>query len=144
MKYRPKTSRQLTAILMAATLGLAAASSVADGKGQRMFDRADADGDGFLSIDEFKLQGPPEPRADPDGDGQITRAEFNDHASARGEDMLDQANERFSNMDLNGDDIVTRDEAREAAFNRLDQDQNGYLSPEEMKRPRHRHGERQG
>ena len=145
MKYRTKTSKQLTAILIAGTLGLAAGTSIAeDGKGMRMFDRADANGDGYISFDEFEIPGRRANRADLDGDGQLTREEINEHASSRGDDMVDRANEHFSNMDLNGDDVVTQEEAREAAFTRLDQDQDGYLSMEEMKQMKRRHGKRQG
>ncbi len=146
MKYQPKSSNQLTSLLVATILCFLGANAFAEGgKAKRMFERADANGDGMISFDEFQGKKPREPRADLDGDGQVTREEMNEHASAKGDAILEKANEHFSRMDINGDDVITAEEAKEAAFNRLDKDQDGYLTPKELKRAKkRRHDRRQG
>lgn len=125
-------------LVLGTALSLSGASVAAEGK--RMFERFDTDGDGFISLEEFQPPKRRERHVDLNDDGQITRAEVTEHAAARSEEMLERANEHFSEMDLNGDDIVTSEEAKTAMFQRLDKDQDGYLSPEELKRPRHRPG----
>lgn len=144
MKYRFKTSKQLTIILTAAILGLTGATAIAEGKGKRMFEQADADGDGYISFEEFQPPKQRARRADLDGDGQITRAEMTEHANTKGDEILERADEHFTRMDANGDDVVTQEEARQAVFNRLDQDQDGYLSKKEMKRAKKRRDNRKG
>ena len=141
MKYQPKTSKHLTSILVAATLAMAAGTSIAEGpRAKRMFERADTNGDGYISLEEFQLPGRREHPADIDGDGQLTRAEMTEHATTRSEEMLTRATERFTSMDLNGDDVVTADEARQSMFSHMDKDGDGLLSKDELKRPKRRPG----
>ena len=53
--------------------------------------------------------------------------------------------ERFSKQDLDGDGQITRDEMRLAAFTRMDENQDGFLSAEELKPRRDSRGmKRQG
>ncbi|MFT4797503.1 MAG: Ca2+-binding EF-hand superfamily protein [Candidatus Azotimanducaceae bacterium] len=107
-----------------------------NGQGKRMFDRMDADGDSYISFNEFKQPGKNRgPRADLDGNGEVTQAEVAQHVAEKNAEMAEKANRRFEKMDLNEDGVVTKDEARETAFYRLDQNQDGFLSPEELKRP---------
>jgi len=116
------------------------------GPGQRKFDKVDSDGDGYVSFEEFKA--PPRKRghrADLDGNGDVTRAEVSQHIAERNGEMSERANEHFAKMDLNGDDVVTREEAKQAAFYRMDKDQDGVLSPAELKRPKRKnHGKKHG
>lgn len=119
-----------------------AAISEPKGPGKKMFDRFDSDGDGYISFEEFQ---PPRegmgPRADLDGNGEVTRAEVSEHVTAQAAEMSERANHRFEKMDMNGDGVVTKLEAKEAAFYRMDKDQDGFLSAEELKRPHKRpHG----
>ncbi len=127
-------------LVLGTALSLSGVGAAAEGK--RMFKRIDSNGDGVITLDEFQLPRHREREVDLNDDGQITRAEMTEHASARSEEMLERATEHFTAMDLNGDDVVTADEARTAMFNRLDKDQDGVLTPEEMKRPKHRPGKR--
>ena len=145
MKYRSKTTKYLTVSLIAAILSLTGASAIAEGgKGKRMFEKADLDGDRLISFDEFQPRKQRGTRADLDRDGQVTRSEMNEHANSRSDDILERAEQHFSRMDLNGDDIITKEEARQAAFNHLDKDEDGHLSPKEMKRAKQRHNNRKG
>lgn len=137
MKFREIA---LTTILLAIS---GASLAEPNGQGKRMFDRMDADGDRYISFDEFKQPGKDRgPRADLDGNGEVTQEEVAQHiaqkSAEKNAEMAEKANNRFAKMDLNGDGVVTKDEARETAFYRMDQDQDGFLSAEELKRPRFR------
>ncbi|MFT7247209.1 MAG: Ca2+-binding EF-hand superfamily protein [Candidatus Azotimanducaceae bacterium] len=97
-----------------------------------------------MSFDEFKQPGKDRgPRADIDGNGEVTQAEVTQHVAEKNAEMAEKANRRFAKMDLNGDGVVIKDEAREAMFYRMDQDQDGFLSAEELKPP-HRGGKGRG
>ncbi|MFT7246022.1 MAG: Ca2+-binding EF-hand superfamily protein, partial [Candidatus Azotimanducaceae bacterium] len=59
-----------------------------NGHGKRMFDRMDADGDSFISFDEFKQPGKDRgPRADIDGNGEVTQAEVTQHVAEKNAEM---------------------------------------------------------
>lgn len=129
-----------TTLGLAFVLSLTAVSASAEGK--RKFDRFDTNGDGVISFNEFEMPKHRGRKADLNEDGQVTREEVNEHAQARSQEMLERASQHFSRMDLNGDDVVTPEEAKEAMFYRLDKDGDGYLSPKELKRPERRPGKR--
>jgi Ca2+-binding EF-hand superfamily protein len=138
MMQKQTVMKMLRGFIVATGTSLVAASALADGEGKRMFDRIDSDGDGYVSFSEFKLPRQPERKADLNNDGQVTREEVIEHASARADEMRERATAHFARMDLNGDNVITEEEAKEAMFYHLDSDQDGYLSPEELKRPKHR------
>jgi Ca2+-binding EF-hand superfamily protein len=114
---------------------------------QRMLERMDDNEDGVISMEEF--QPPMEGRmshADTDGDGAVTLAELNQHRAERMADKEAQRvdrqteaatkmAERFQAMDSDGSGSVTPEEARLAAFNHMDRNQDGNLSVEELHRP---------
>lgn len=140
----PSLLKKLTIASLAVSMSLLSITSFAEGNGgKRMFDRIDVDGNGVISFDEFKPPRMDKPRkADLNEDGQLTQEEVIEHAQQRGDDMVERASEHFAKMDLDGNGIVTSEEAREAAFYRMDKDQDGYLSPEELKRPKRGKGRR--
>lgn len=138
MKHQTNLQLRFYTLVLGTALTLSAGTAAAEGK--RMFKRIDSNGDGVITIDEFKLPKRRELEVDLNDDGEITRAEMTEHATARSAEMLEHAAERFDSMDLNGDDVVTAEEAKQAMFTRLDKDQDGVLTPEELKRPRHKPG----
>lgn len=85
------------------------------------FNENDIDGDGLLSMEEM-LAAAPRPR-------------FGGGAAMR-DRIAERVTEQFTSMDSDGDDFVSRIEASEATFLRMDADGNGLLSMEEMKPPR--------
>jgi Ca2+-binding EF-hand superfamily protein len=136
-------------VLATLFLGLSAtAIAEPDGKGKHRFDRFDLNGDGYLSFEEFTPPGhepehkpghKPGHRADLDENGEITREEMTTHIAERNLEISERANRRFDQMDADGDGVVTSQEAKEAAFYRLDKDQDGFLSAAELKHPHKRH-----
>ena len=109
--------------------------------------RLDTDDDGFISREEFEMPNHRRAkRADADGDGAITLAEIaeqQDKAEARTQERAAPAREkaaaRFTNMDADGDGAVTQEEAENFAFSKLDKDDDGYLSREEMRKQMRKH-----
>ncbi|NQV70370.1 MAG: EF-hand domain-containing protein [Pseudohongiella sp.] len=105
----------------------------------------DSDGNGVLTIDEF-LNGRPGPgfgdrgrrgdRGDRSGDGRPQR-EPSDEQAARMQEMQEmmaqRATEQFQEMDTDGDDLVSFDEFQQANFLRMDADNNGVLSAQELR-----------
>lgn len=121
-----------------------------DGHASRMMAHLDSNGDGLVSMDEF--QNPPTDhgpgrhlfdRADLDGDGAITqdemataRAERQARAQAQMAEQASRMDQLFVEMDSDGDGSVTSMEMRNHAFARMDENQDGYLSAEEVRPPR--------
>ena len=119
------------------------------GHGERAIQHLDDDGDGVISIEEFRTpNGRMLKRADMNCDGMITRDEIEQHHTARSAEMEQEQADRFvrrqermdahfAEMDSDGDGSITTDEARFAMFSRMDKNNDGYLSADEIKRPRH-------
>ena len=141
--------------------GLAATTFAADGteRGQRGLAAMDTDGDGSISFEEFSVaQAEFLARLDSDANGVLTideflngragrrdrggdspPAEFDAERSAEMQAMMSQrASERFQEMDLNDDAIVTIDEFTKANFLNLDSDNNGVLTGTELRRQQRR------
>ena len=134
-----------------ATVTLTAVSQAQPGGGIARFDQ---DGDGLVSREEFAT--PPQrrgprlfERADSDGDGAVTYEELQTTITERSEKMAGFAEQRFGEMDLNGDQVLTREEVLEHGFSKADADGDGFISEDEARANRehmrgHRRGNRSG
>ena len=102
----------------------------------------DKDNDGLISRNEFRLIDERQmSRSDLNRDGQVSKEEI--LLSQKREDLRDEKRkakrremmqQRFSDMDVNGDDIVTEEEAKDHAFSTLDKNRDGYVSLTEMRK----------
>ncbi len=97
--------------------------------------RLDSDDNGVLSLDEF-LNGRPGPRAGLRGGDQADNQDSDARREERRERMAQRAEERFMQMDLDGDELVTEAEFKEATFQQMDRDNNGLLEADELRPPR--------
>ena len=144
--------RKLTLMAAAGALAIGGASVALAQKGDRGggMERADANGDGVITLEEAKVQGAERfAKMDANGDGALTR-----------EDREARGAQRFAETDANGDGEITPDEmtaAREkrqaaradkraerqaAMFERLDTDGSGGLSQAEMEAAKEMRAER--
>lgn len=104
------------------------------------FRDGDRDGDGRISLPEFRNMGRAEFAAiDGDGDGAISGPEFRAYRPSRAARPADPARAArrgiFARLDGNDDGVVTAaemDDARAATFGHQDGDANGTLSPGEF------------
>jgi Ca2+-binding EF-hand superfamily protein len=130
-------------------IGSASTSAFANRDGCRAVTRLDTDGDDLVSLDEFQASegrhgGRMLENADLNGDGAVTLEEANEARNERMAErqaemaermakMATRLQETFAKMDTDGDGAVTRDEMQRFAFNRIDENQDGYLSADEFK-----------
>ena len=134
-----------TSLAAAFAVSLAAPALAApDGpaRGERMFERLDANKDGVLTADELGARVERLMEADANKDGKLTKAEIRDFHEAR---MAEHEKRRFP--DENGDGVVSRSEwskSRDAAFDELDANKDGKLTREELEAAHgmHRHHRR--
>jgi len=128
----------IVAILGAGSALAATGGDNANNGDKRMkdrFDRLDQDGNGRVDAEEFKAGGKfLFGKMDVDGDGVIAMAELEEHERA------DRLAKRFERMDADGDGKVTTAEFAQAGvklFQRLDENEDGYLSRGELEKRRH-------
>lgn len=131
--------------VVGATMAATAAAQPGQGRHrpdpEAVIERFDSNGDGMLSLDEFREPpgaGDRFAKADADGDGAVSldeiRARIDDGADRR----LAKAEERFAQSDTDGDGRVTAAERKAALFAELDADGDGLLAADEMSRSRDR------
>jgi len=147
--------RKTIALVLSAGLGLTAVAGAAlADKGQGMFGRADTNGDGFVSKEEFAAgRKAMFAKLDANGDGTVDQAEldkareaWHEHksqqtgSSAQAETPNKEHHGRFmARIDTNNDGKVTTEEfaaAGDAMFAKFDANGDGKLAQDEM--PKHR------
>lgn len=113
---------------------------------QERLKAADANADGFISLDEAKASLPRLyanfAAIDSDGDGRISVAEF--EAARKLHRAGGSRGQGWKKWDTNGDGVLTREEVANAprlsqGFDALDTDASGTLTPEELRAARQRH-----
>lgn len=112
---------------------------------ERIISRLDIDGDGGLSLEEFRVPPRADARfdeADADGDGVVTLAEFESRLEERSEQMLEHARSMFLHADVDGDGTVTDNERKTLLFNRIDNNGDGVISADELGAMREMHHKR--
>jgi Ca2+-binding EF-hand superfamily protein len=113
-----------------------------DGKRMsKIMSHLDTDENGTISLSEFQMpegRDAPDMRMDLNGDGTISRDEVTEAASQHSEKAL----ARFDDADLDGNGVITPDERRQVAFNRIDSDADGQLTQSEMRKARKEMGKR--
>ena len=123
------------------TTGLLLGSSMALAQPHGGILNLDSDGDGRVSFEEFRLpprhRGPmPFERADSDEDGAVSRDEMIS-AFAAGQDEREQRMmEHFDSLDEDGNGVVSQNEIRRQVFDRMDADGDGYVTEEEAQAAR--------
>lgn len=124
----------MAALILMATAGAALATEPTLPRGERAFQRLDADSDGKVSVNELKPKAVKRfLRLDDDQNGTVTTAEI-DTWLKRG---LERRKERMlGRLDQNKDGSVTRDEVDayiDALFNGADGDKDGSLTLAEIR-----------
>lgn len=151
---------KLVAIALSAGIGLTVLAGAASAdRGPGMFQRADTDGDGFVTRDEFSTgRSQMFARLDANGDGVVEQAELDQAREAfhrrmhgpadawgdMGPKVKGERHGRFlQRMDANGDGSISAEEfaaAGDRMFARLDENGDGRIAKDEL--PKHRrHGD---
>lgn len=132
----------ITAAILMTLSGAAAADHPM--RGDRVIERLDQNGDGLVSLEEFQPPGERRSRmmimADTNQDGIVTMDEIMArHAErmAEAEARRQKRQARFAafikDLDSDNNGIVTEAEARVATFNRMDEDEDGFISADEFR-----------
>src|SRR5690606_12441386 len=107
----------------------------AHGRGGHAFERADADGDGLVTRDEFlSARAEHFTKRDRNGDGFIDQADLDEHAAKRPR-VAKRMRIMIAHMDADGDGKVSQAEFVEAGakmFDRVDTDHSASLDKAEL------------
>lgn len=136
--------------LGAGTLALAQKDGARGDRGQKMFDRVDADSDGRITAAEAQaFRDERFRRLDANADGQVTKAEMQDARSKRRAERKERRAERraqrmakrFEKTDTNGNGALDRNEfdrMAAARFQRMDANGDGAVTRDEIRSMRGR------
>ena len=156
--------RKTIALVMSAGLGLAALAGAASAdKGQGMFGRADTNGDGFVSKEEFAAgRDKMFAKFDANSDGAIDQAEVDkareawkqrraEKAQAEGTTQAEKPKKDrpgfLARLDTNSDGKVTTQEfaaAGDQMFAKFDANGDGKLAQDEMPKRKHKQAPAEG
>ena len=156
--------RKTIALVMSAGLGLAALAGAASAdKGQGMFGRADTNGDGFVSKEEFAAgRDKMFAKFDANSDGAIDQAEVDkareawkqrraEKAQADGTTQAEKPKKEhkgfLARLDTNSDGKVTTQEfaaAGDQMFAKFDANGDGKLAQDEMPKRKHKQAPAEG
>ena len=134
------TKYLMAGLASAVLLSPIAASAQDHGKNRgpsprQMFERADANNDGKLTLEEMLLQSSTRfDKSDANGDGEISVEEMT--AAIQRERDERRARRRMKRLDFNGDGKVTKDEITTRAkkrFSMMDRDDNGVVEKSELR-----------
>ena len=134
-----------TIVLSSLTVLTLGAVALAGPRGAHSFEKLDGNGDGKVTPAEMKRVAVERiVAADTDGDNAATPAEMKAHRQAM---RSERQAKRFASKDKNGDGALTPDELSrmpESVFQKLDTDDSGSLSAEELaaKRSKRHRGKR--
>jgi len=153
MEY-PRIAVLLGCLALVPATALAADEPARAAPGER-WAALDTDGDGAVSLAEAEAGAPGFARNfgrfDADSDGRVTREEMHNAREAGRAQAQARAEERWQAADTNGDGSIDLAEAQTGMpraaqnFGRIDADNNGLLSRDEMRGAmRERHAQRQG
>lgn len=126
-------------ILLTATQAFSQAESPGEGRGRRqkghLLKRADTNGDGQISRDEWTRKARGFDRLDRNHDGAIT----GDEAQAAARERIERRRKALERIDKNNDGQIARDEwpGKPETFARRDRNNDGVISRDEMGRRRH-------
>lgn len=119
-------------------------TQASNARAEQIIKRLDTNGDGVISMDEFKYPGARFfKEADLNGDGAVTLDELNkrlDQKMTKRDErmkghkgkMQARVNQMFKSMDTNRDGRVTPQEAKAYSFKRMDKNADGVLEASEL------------
>ncbi len=135
----------LAALILALTTATASSQIRSSKHGGRhkldkLFQRADKNGDGQISRYEWRKRHQAFDRIDQNHDGFISRDEARGAVRHRAERLRRGAERLIQRLDKNGNGQISRDEwpGNPAGFERLDKNHDGFISLDELPRGRHR------
>lgn len=142
MKRYAKTLVVMAALVSAGTVSAQPMDAERTPRHDKMIERLDRDGDGAIDLDEFQM--PPRAwsrfdNADANDDGTLTREELTAQLAKQASEREARAMAMFRESDINGDGAVTDEERKVSAFGKLDQNEDGLVTVEEL---RNAHAER--